>query len=209
MIKFYPNTPDNMHCSQAVFRSLFKYFFDEELSWEEIDKITKAIPGRGSWTMAAYIELANRDVEVVNIEEFDYQRFYNERVEYLKEIYNDDAIKYTLEKSNLLSVRDDIPEFLQKVKRIKRKATIKDFDKLLDNGYLVGTVLNSRVLNEKEGFSLHYVLIKEKEGNKYIINDPGLPPVENRKVTKDQLLQAFQASGGGGEVTGFKLTTDS
>ncbi len=204
MIKFYPNHPDNMHCSQAVFRSLFKYFFDEELSWEEIDKITKTIPGRGSWTMAAYIEMVDRGLEVVNIEAFDYQKFYDEGVSYLKKIYSNKAIEYTLNKSNLLYVKDDIPEFLEKVKRIKRRAKVADIDNLLDKEYLVGTVLNSRVLNNKEGFSLHYVLIISKENDKYVINDPGLPPRENRVVTKKQLLKAFNASGGGGEVTGFK-----
>lgn len=136
-IKFYPNHEDNMHCSQAVFRSLWEYFFNEELSWEEIDKMTKTISGKGSWTMAFYIELVKRGVEVVNIEEFGYQRYFDEGEEYLKEFFTKEALKWNLDKSNLLSVKDDIPEFLRLVKHEGRRATVEDIDDLLDRGFLV------------------------------------------------------------------------
>lgn len=40
-IPFYPNTDDNLHCVPAVFLSLYDYFFDEKLTWEQIDSILK------------------------------------------------------------------------------------------------------------------------------------------------------------------------
>ena len=130
-ITFYPNHEDNMHCSQAIFRSLFEYFFDKKLSWEDIDRITKTVPGKGSWTMAAEIELAKRGVEVINIEPFDYERFYKEGITYLKNNFDENTVSYYLEQSNLLSVKDDIPTFLQLVKHETSKATIDDIDRLL------------------------------------------------------------------------------
>jgi hypothetical protein len=203
-IKFYPNHEDNMHCSQAVFRSLFNYFFDEELSWEEIEAITKTIPGKGAWTMAAEIELAKRGVEVINIEPFDYEKYYNEGVDYLKNNFDESTVNYYLEKSNLLSVHDDIPLFLQLVKHETRRAGIEDIDSFLSNGYLIGAEINSRILNKREGFSLHYVLIREGKNQSYIINDPGAPPIENREVTKEEFIQALGKEGSNGEVTAFR-----
>jgi hypothetical protein len=207
-ISFYPNHPDNMHCSQAVFRSLFHHFFNEELSWEEIDDITKTIPGKGSWTMAAHIELAKRGVEIINIEPFDYESYYDQGLDYLKKGFDDDTITYYLDKSNLLSVKDDIPLFLKSVKHESRKASIADIDNLLDQGYLIGAEINSRVLNNKPGFSLHYVLVRKANANSYLINDPGggsSLPFENRVVFKEDFIEALGKDGSNGEVSGFRL----
>src|SRR3989339_2058919 len=162
-IKFYPNHDDGMHCSQAVFRSLFHYFFNEDLNWGDIEKITKTEKEKGSWTMAAEIELAKRGIDVINIEPFDYARYYQEGIDYLRGNFDEDTVNYYLNKSNLLNVNEDIPTFLKLVKHESRKGTIKDIDGFLDNGYLVGVEINSRILNKKSGLSLHYVLIVEKE----------------------------------------------
>jgi hypothetical protein len=207
-IRFYPNHPDNMHCSQAVFRSLFHYFFNEDLSWEQIDKITKTIPGKGSWTMAAEIELSKRGIEVVNIEPFDYERFYEEGIEYLHGHFNTETVRFYQERSNLFSVKDDIPEFLRLVKHETRRATIQDIETMLQQGYLVGAEINSRILNNKPGFALHYVLIQAHTDTSFSINDPGggsAPPMENRLVSKKDLERALGEDGANSEVTGFRM----
>ena len=202
---FVANHKDQMHCSQAVFRMLFKYFFDEDLTWEEIDEITKTIPGKASWTMAAHMVLAKRGVEVVNIEPFDYQRFYDEGADYLRNNFGEETARYYLEKSNLLSVKDDIPKFLSTVHHETKRATIEDIAHFLKESYLVGAEINSRILNRREGFSLHYVLLVGCENDSLIIHDPGPPPLESRKVPKDEFLKAFAFEGANGEVTAFKL----
>ncbi len=196
-----------MHCSQAVFRSLFNYFFKENLSWKQIDRITKTIPGKGSWTMAAHIELSKRGIEVVNIEPFDYERFYKKGVDYLKSSFDEKTVNWYLQKSNLLAVKEDIPQFLQLVKHETRRATIKDIDLFMKNGYLVGAEINSRVLNKKPGFSLHYVLIIGMDNGNYFINDPGgssSPPLEGRVVSKRELIRALGEEGANGEVSAFR-----
>lgn len=196
-----------MHCSQAVFRSLFNYFFDEELSWQQIDKITKTIQGKGAWTMAAHIELSKRGIEIINIEPFDYERFCNEGLQYLKDNFDADTVQYYLEKSNLMDVVDDIPVFLKSVKHETRKATIEDIDYFLQSGYLIGAEINSRVLNKKPGFSLHFVLVRSGSNRNYIINDPGggsSPALENRIVSKEEFIEALGKEGSNGEVSAFR-----
>jgi hypothetical protein len=206
-VPFYPNHPDKMHCSQAVFRSLLAYYCDEYLSWDEIDALTKTVPGRGSWTMAAHMALAKKGIEVVNIEPFDYAKYYQEGNLYLKANFEPNTVKYYLEKSNLESVKEDIPIFLKLVRHETRKASITDIDRLLDEGYLVGSEINSRVLNSLKGFSLHYVLIIGRDEYAYYINDPGggsAPPLENRRVKKTMFIQALGGEQTNGEVSGWR-----
>ena len=211
-IRFYPNHEDNQHCSQAVFRSLFNYFFDKELSWEEIDQIAKTIQGKAAWTIPEHIELARRGVEIINIEPFDYEKFYRKGIPYLISNFEEKTANYYLEKSNLLLVRDMIPAFLSLVKHETRKATLTDIDGLLEKGYLIGAEINSRILNKKSGFNLHYILIKNKDGEKYIINDPGgtsSPPWENRVILKSDFVQALGESGANGEVSALRKRDSS
>lgn len=73
-------------------------------------------------------------------------------------------------------------------------------DELLKKGYIIGAEINSRILNKKPGFSLHYVLIQKGENGEYILHDPGLPPIENRKVSKKEIIDSLA-----NELTGFKL----
>ncbi len=35
---FIKNSDDNMHCVNAVFRMVYKHFFDKDFTWENIDK---------------------------------------------------------------------------------------------------------------------------------------------------------------------------
>lgn len=205
-IKFYSNHEDNHHCSQAVFRSLFNYFFDENLSWDEIDRIAKTIPGKGSWTLFAHTELAKRGIEIINIELFDYKQYGEEGISYLEKNFDAETVTYYLEKSNLaLVTSNDIEFFLSIVKHETRKATLEDIDSFLDDGYLVGAEINSRILNKREGFSLHYVLIIGREDDYYIINDPGFPPIEQRNVSREEFLEALGKEGSNGEVTAFRI----
>ncbi len=200
-IPFYPNHPDNMHCSQAVFRSLFEYYFDQKLSWEEIDAITKTIPSRGSWTMAAYSELARRGLSIINIEPFEYDHFFSEGIHYLENRFSPQTVQYYLNSSNLLSIREDIPEFLKLVDHQSRKPTITDIDTFLEAGCLVGAEINSGILNQSEELSLHYVLVYAKNSTSYFINDPGFPPHEKREVNKQLFYSAFGTDRTNGEVT--------
>ena len=110
-------------------------------------------------------------------------------------------------KSNLLSVKGDIPIFLKLVKHETRKATVEDIDGFVNTGYLVGAEINSRILNKKPGFSLHYVLIRKGDKDNYILNDPGgssAPPLENRVVSKFEFIQALGNDGSNNEVTAFR-----
>lgn len=158
--------------------------------------------------MAAHIELAKRGVEVINIEPFDYAKFYAERLEYLHRTFDTQTVEYYLTKSNLMHVAEDIPSFLELVRHETRRATIEDIQNFLNQGYLVGAEINSRILNRLPGFSLHYVLITDYHDNEFVLNDPGggsTPPMEQRRVPKSDFIDALGKGRTNGEVTGFRM----
>ncbi len=199
-IPFYPNHKDGMYCVLAVYRSLYDYFFDEKLSFKQLEKKSRAEKNKGVWHLLLDSDLASRGVDIVNIETIDYQKLFEEKGEYLKKLYDHQTAEYYLTQTNITKLFDVIPQYLKSVHHITKLATIDDIDSLLSKGYIIGAEVNSRILNNKPGFSLHYVLIQKGDQNSYIMHDPGLPPIENRKVSREDIEKSLA-----NEVSGFKL----
>lgn len=72
--------------------------------------------------------------------------------------------------------------FIQKIGIEKRIPEIDDIKKLLEDGYLVICNVNSYMLNNKERYTGHFVVVKGFSDTDLILHDPGLPPQENRVV---------------------------
>ncbi len=199
-IPFYPNHEDGMYCVLAVYRFLYDYFFDEKFSFEQLEVKARAEKKKGVWHLLLDSDLASRGVDIVNIETIDYKKLFEEKEEYLKKLYDHQTAEYYLTQTNITRLFDAIPQYLKSVQHITKLATIEDIDSLLNKGYIIGAEVNSRILNNKPGFSLHYVLIQKGDKNSYIMHDPGLPPIENRKVSREDIIKSLA-----NEVSGFKL----
>lgn len=204
-IPFVANHPDNMHCVNAVFRMVHQYFFKKDLSWEEIDLLTHAIPGKATWTFVGEMEFVKKGLGVSNIEPVDYQKLYDKGVNYLTGIVGEQTAKYYLEKSNIASVLPYIPEYLKTVEHEARRASLKEIIGFLKQGVLIGAEVNSKILNQKEGFDLHFILLYDFDGKNFILHDPGFPPIKSRKVDIKEFNQCFNFKGANGGVVVFKI----
>lgn len=200
---FVQNNKDNMHCVNAVFRMVSKHFLGKDFTWEELDKLTKAIPGKATWTFIGEMELAKMGLKIKNIEPVDYERLYKEGVGYLTKIVGKNTSDYYLNKSNITSVIKYIPEYLKIVEHETRKASIMEVTKLLKDGKLIGAEVNSRLLNHKPGFDLHFILLYDFDGKNIILHDPGLPPMKSRKVTLEVFDKCFNFKGANSGITIF------
>lgn len=189
-----------MYCVLAVYSSLYDYFFNEKLSFEELEKRSRAQKKKGVWHFLLDIELAKRGINIVNIETIDYQKLFKEKETYIENLYDKQTVQYYFTKTNMLKVFDVIPQYLQSVHHVTKQPTIEDIDDLLGKGYIIGAEINSRILNNKPGFSLHYVLIQKRGKNSYLIHDPGLPGIKNREVSIKDMERSLA-----NEITGFKI----
>lgn len=201
---FYLNSIDNMHCAPAVFKALIEYYCGEKLTWEAMDKLGHSIKGKGSWTTPYHLKLARCGVEVRVIESFDYRSFARDGKKYLESL--GEKGKFYINHSNWKEAMPYVNDFLDAVHFENRKANIEEMDRFLEQGYLVGVELNSLVINDRAGFMLHYVLIKQKQGNKYLVNDPGgsNDGFENRLVDRSLLTKAMGGNEAQYEVDAFR-----
>jgi hypothetical protein len=134
-------------------------------------------------------------LEVVDVSPFDLEEYYKKGETYLRSTNRDEIANWILQKSNLLEVKEYIPEFLRKVDFQNRTTSLDELRELVKDGWLVGIDLNSRTLNQKEGYSSHMVVIFDYNGGIFTLHDPGLPPHADRKVGEKLLLKAWEYAG--------------
>lgn len=194
-VPFVSNTPDGMRCVPAVFKMLYNYFLDVDLSWDEIDRTLKVIPGKGNWDFPALTDLATKGVKIERIETVDYERLYREGPGYLKEIVGKESADYYLTKSNIASIIPQIPEYLKAVESRVGKGSVSEIIKNLNQGKIVTAEIDAKRLNKQPGFSPHYVLIYDFDEKNFTLHDPGLPPEEARKVRVEDFNKAFSFKG--------------
>jgi hypothetical protein len=51
--------------------------------------------------------------------------------------------------------------------------------------------VNARVLNGRDGYAGHFVVVKGYDAGQLIINDPGLPAYENKFLTYANFMKAW------------------
>lgn len=204
-VPFYANHEDDNHCMVAAYRSIFDYFLGKKLSWEEADEFVGYRNGRAAWTLAPLTKMAAMGFDVHMIEPFDYREFAKRGRGYLEDAYSKEKAEWTLAHTDILDIKPSIPEFLKSVNWENRRPTFADIDKMLDEDRLVFVTLNSRALNDHDGYVTHAVLILGREDSEYIIHDSGLPPHPYRRVPRQKLWLAMGGDTNTAEATGIKL----
>ncbi|HVX58762.1 MAG TPA: hypothetical protein VG964_03445 [Candidatus Saccharimonadales bacterium] len=207
-VPFYSNHDDDMHCMMSVYASIVEYFLGKKLSWRELESLTGYESGRAAWSVEALPRLADMGLDVRMIESFDYRRYLDEGEDYLKGKYSQEQLDWHYKNSNIREMQRWIPSFLDKIKHEVRTPSLKDIDGLLAEKRLIFVTLNSRRLNGRGGFVSHAILVIDKEGDEYIVHDPGLPPKPYRRINSDLLLQAMGGRANTAEVTGFKRVNE-
>ena len=200
---FVENSEDDLHCVNAVFRMISQHLLGRDYDWEEIDALTKAVPGKATWTLVGETEFAKMGLKVKNIEPINYEELYAEGLSYFDKVLGKDVRDYMLNKTNIASVIQYIPEFLKYVPHEMRRASIDEIVGYLQEGKLVAAEVNSRILNGTLGLSLHFVLLYNFDGKHISLHDPGLPPIEGRKISREAFSVCFDYEGANGEATVF------
>lgn len=193
-IPFYPNTKDDFHCVQAVLKMALKYYFpDEKWSFKKLDDVTFHKRGKFTWKNAMMLFLAEKGVEVVYITDFNFRKFADKGKPFLK-INWPEKVFEVQDKYSDLNKEQKLTAKILKEKRIKlvtRPALLGDIRKLLKDGYLLMANINPSVLDGKDDYWSHFVLITDAKKDYILFHDPGLPPISERRAHISLFMKAM------------------
>jgi hypothetical protein len=193
-IKFYPNTPDDLHCVEACFQMVLKYLFpDQDWSLEQLRKMVRHLPHKGAALSGMMIELVKLGLHVVNIENLDYGKFAEDGEDYLKTIWDSQTLAGQKELIDIRHEQKLAKELTQsdKVELVTREAVFKDAENYFHKNNIVLVSINPLVLDGREGYWSHLVVITDINNDSVTFHDPGLPPQPNRVVSKKVFIESM------------------
>lgn len=207
-VPFYPNTDDNLHCQQAAFMSILKYFRpDYETDWAAWDNITGFEKDKATWSLATLLWFHEHGFEVKHIEGFDFEAFAKDGQRYFEEQYAPEVLTYAISiaHTNFAAEQARANTISKLDIAIDRNPTLEDITQALDQGFLVRATVNSRALNNKEGYFGHAVTVIEYDDIGFTLHDPGLPPIPNRKLSFKDFASAWFDKDRNAEMDAIKL----
>ncbi len=207
-VPHFANTSDNTHCLQAAYKMVLKYFLPEQdFSWVELDVATNKQKDKWTWDMAGLVWLVQKGFKVAFIEDFDYDRFLNEKEAYLIDRFGSEIAEEQIKNSDIDAEFQWVKPFLEKVDVQNRSAKLEEIIDYLKNGYLVIANVNSKSLRNKAGYAGHFVVVRGFDKEHLIINDPGdLPGIENEKISFEQFTKGWSyPDSSSNSITAIKL----
>lgn len=170
--------------------------FGRPLGETEAEALTNFRPELQTWPFRGMLALAEAGAEVRNIENFDPQKFIADPFKELLRQSGDDHD--TVEHIGSVSdVEAEIPivEACLRHPRILFECRTPDIAELSrlataeDTGIICN--VNYRTLVGRDGYNGHFVIVDEVTDSDVRLQDPGLPPLEGHRVSRDTFNQAW------------------
>jgi len=153
------------------------------MDWDEFSEVTGFEEGKGTWASAGILWMAANGFRVKHICDVDYQALADKGADYIIEYAGAETGKWMVEHTNVPAERTRAKKLVESGLAEKRIPTIDDIRLLLDKGYLVRVGVNSRRLNNQDGFFGHAVVIIGYDKNGLVFHDPGPPSEKARKAS--------------------------
>jgi hypothetical protein len=181
-VPFFAN-PDDTHCFQAALKMVIASFRPRlDCSWASLDRVTGKVDGVGTWPFAGYTWLYAQGLDVTNVEAMDNARFAAEGEAYLAELLGPELAAAGVRGIDIQRVQQQAAVFVDKVRQETRIPTMEDVCRAVVAGSLVICNVNSRVLNDRDGYMGHFVVVKGFDGDGLVVHDPGPPSTANRRI---------------------------
>ncbi len=171
----YYNNPGNA-CALACFTMITQYLLaDDGVSFEQLGKIADWQKGYVVWEFPVWNWLMDHGVKITDYDVIDYNAWAQDGISGLKNSVPEKEFKWYEENTyNLNEVTGHIKQSLKNPNftYIRRKPTWEDVVSEYQKPGICDIVLNSCVLNHKQGFSAHRVVLIEITNNEVVFHDP-------------------------------------
>lgn len=200
-IPFYPEWPtdkypEGEHCAEMSLKMVLAYFQPKiDYSLKQLEAITGKRPEEATWEMSLGIWLAGNGFGIKRYSMFNYVEFEQRGIDYIRDAFGDETADWQDANSNVKAAQLQVKEYLEKVSIVEKKPTVNDIQNEMDNGYLARVMVNSKLLNGMSGYMGYSVVITGYDDDHIWFHDPGMPPLENRKVASGLFQEAMESFG--------------
>ena len=190
---FLPNEQDDKHCLQSCYRMIVEYFSGETISVDEADIATGFRPEEATWPYDAMLSFSGRGFKVKNVETMDQIRFANDPAAEMIDCFNEEIWEQIQKTSDVPRAQSSALKCLEdpNITLVKGIPTLEDLKNETDAGHLIICNVNSKILNGKDGYTGHFVVVEQIDDDFVYLQNPGLPAQANLKLAKEVFLTAW------------------
>ena len=193
---FYANW-DDTHCAQCVLRGIVEHFEPGiAWDWEEWDAFTGKQPGKWTWPYVAMSNMIERGYDIRAVQAACWEDYLKEGMyPVLLRRLGQEAADKQRAMSDLDTAYRDLKRIYTywqegRLRRDERLVEYEDILAALRQGYLVSMSFNSRVIDGREGYASHAVLVFEGDEKGLLFHDSNLPGHPSRWVERDLIVRA-------------------
>ncbi len=169
-----------------------KYFLPKKnFTWKALEKLSAKKKGKWTWATSMLVNLRKMGFELRILDPFDVDAFIERGGPFLVELWGEEVGNAQIQNSDISQERRLFKKYKKLLNIEKRAPTLRDFQQLLDQGYLVECGVNSATMNKRKGYSGHSILVYGYTKTHVFLHDSGLPPHPHRKVTKALFQKAW------------------
>ena len=181
-------------CALACYTMTAKYFFPE-MTFEQIAKISNWKPGYVIWAFKFWLWIMNKGIKITDYDLIDLQKWTNDGIEGLKKSITETEFNYFLNNTkNLESYSIDIQKVLNHPNFIyhRNQPVFEYLESAFQKGAVCEVVLNSNILDGRNGFSMHRIVILDITKDDVIFHDPRkIIPRPEKKESKELFKKAW------------------
>jgi len=184
---FQSNLPDDNHCLQACVMMLANTLGQRHLTMAETETMTGFQFGALTWPYRAMAALAALGFEIRWIEVMDAALFTTDAIRAVGAHLEGDpaTLERAFRDTDIRAEQDVVRGVLEhdRVMFMQRRPTFDDIHAELSAGGLVLCGVNGRRLYGKPGWHGHFVIVDAIDDNSVRVQNPGLPPEQNRTMS--------------------------
>lgn len=189
---FVSNTKDGLHCMQAAYLTILKYFQpDINMSMSKWSKLTGFKAKKGTWESTSLVWFKEHGYDVKHYGLFDFADFIKNGGDYLISLTGEDVGSWQIEHSDIPYEQKQAKKMIELNLVERREPTREDIKNFIDNGHLVRALVNSRALANKKGYFGHAITVYDYDNETVTFHDPGPPPLRARKVNWEDFEKAW------------------
>lgn len=186
VVPFFPNQTDNLHCLQSCIESVLSYF-EVLYSQKDVDLKTGFF-GVMSWPPHSVNWLNELGLNVKLVSPFRYDELALSGEEYLKSFKGDVIFQKEKDEgqyNNLDKVKEASELMVKNNLWTNARMGISELSDFLndENHLAIAKTVHEFLSGNAVAGTSHFVTtIKEYRSGEWLVHDPGLPPIERRKV---------------------------
>ncbi|HEV2068614.1 MAG TPA: hypothetical protein VGR26_02330 [Acidimicrobiales bacterium] len=191
---FIPNEADDLHCLQACHRMLIESLVGSRPTLEDSERATGFREGWPTWQFALLRDLADRGYPVVDIEQFSVDHFLAAPEAAIAAQVGDAVVARQI--LNTMDVPLEVERlrncrYHDLIRFVNKAPSMADLRSALSHHAYALCNVNGNVLHDKVGYVGHLVIVQEVGDDWCSLQDPGLPPGPDMKVSLAKFLEAW------------------